>query len=149
MRETDDVTNEKTSSRISEWVFTASGSPKTCLRSEWPRMTHWQPLSLIIAGLHTYTCVILVPRTNTKMLSRWSFTNKGPVLPWVLWRCWLGGRKGTLPVKTQWWDAGMVSVWGEVQICTSPSLCHCHSLSLASVNPDWFYQNDSAFLVPA
>jgi len=27
----------------------------------------------------------------------------------VLWRCWLGGRKGILPVKkTEWWGAGMV-----------------------------------------
>jgi len=30
-------------------------------------------------------------------------------------------------------------VWGEVQICIWPSRCHCHSLSLAPVNPDWFY----------
>jgi len=37
------------------------------------------------------------------------------------------------------------SVWGEVQICVRPSLCHCHSLSLAPVNPDWFH----LFLVPA
>ena len=22
--------------------------------------------------------------------------------------CWLGGRKGIRPVKTEWWDAGMV-----------------------------------------
>jgi len=29
-------------------------------------------------------------------------------LPLVLWRCWLGGRKGTRPVKTEWWGAGMV-----------------------------------------
>jgi len=34
-------------------------------------------------------------------------------------------------------------------ICISPSWCHCHSLSLAAVNPDWFYQNGSASLVPA
>ena len=26
----------------------------------------------------------------------------------VLWRCWLGGRKGIRPVKTEWWAAGMV-----------------------------------------
>ena len=26
-----------------------------------------------------------------------------------------------------------LSVWSEVQICIWPSLCHCHSLSLASV----------------
>jgi len=42
-----------------------------------------------------------------------------------------------------------LSVWSEVQICISHSWCHCHSLSLAPVNPDWFYQNGSAFLVPA
>jgi len=32
-----------------------------------------------------------------------------------------------------------LSVWSEVQTCIWPSRCHCHSLSLASVNPDWFY----------
>ena len=29
-------------------------------------------------------------------------------LPSVLWRCWLGGRKGIQPVKTEWWGAGVV-----------------------------------------
>jgi len=29
-----------------------------------------------------------------------------------------------------------LSVWDEVQICVWPSWCHCHSLSLVSVNPD-------------
>jgi len=42
-----------------------------------------------------------------------------------------------------------LSLWGEVQICISPSWCHRHSLSLAPVNPHWFYHNGSAFLVPA
>jgi len=42
-----------------------------------------------------------------------------------------------------------LSVWSVVQICILPSWCHCHSLFLAPVNPDWFYQNDSAFLVLA
>jgi len=32
-----------------------------------------------------------------------------------------------------------LSVWSEVQTCTWPSGFHCHSLSLASENPDWFY----------
>jgi len=55
----------------------------------------------------------------------------------VLWRCWLGGRKGVQPVKTEWWDIGVIiCLWGEVQICIWPSRCHCHSLSLAPVNPD-------------
>jgi len=30
------------------------------------------------------------------------------VYPSVLWRCWLGGRKGILPVKTEWWGVGVV-----------------------------------------
>jgi len=29
------------------------------------------------------------------------------------------------------------------------SRCHCHSLSLAPVNPDWFYLPGFTFLVPS
>ena len=29
-------------------------------------------------------------------------------VPSVLWRCWLGDRKGIRPVKTEWWGAGVV-----------------------------------------
>jgi len=35
----------------------------------------------------------------------WTFT-EGRII--VLWRCWLVGRKGIQPVKTEWWGAGMV-----------------------------------------
>jgi len=42
-----------------------------------------------------------------------------------------------------------LSVWSEVQICIRPSWCHCHSLSLAPVNPDWLYTPGFTFLVPA
>ena len=28
--------------------------------------------------------------------------------PSVLLRCWLSGRKGIWPVKTEWWGAGVV-----------------------------------------
>jgi len=64
--------------------------------------------------------------------------------PWVLWRCWLGGRKGIRPVKKL---SGVVlawlSVWSEVRTCIWPSWCHCHSLALASVKsrlvfPFWY-----------
>ena len=66
-----------------------------------------------------------------------------PGLPSVLWRCWLGGRKGIQPVKN--WvvrcRCGYLSgarcwhIW--------PSWCHCHSLSLAPVKsrlvlPFWY-----------
>jgi len=62
----------------------------------------------------------------------------------VLWRCWLGGRKGIRPVKKL--SGGVLvwlSVWREVQTCICLSWCHCHSLSLASfksrlVLPFWY-----------
>ena len=67
------------------------------------------------------------------------------VLPSVLWRCWLGGRKGIRPVKKL--SGGVLawlSVWSEVQTCIWPSWCHYHSLSLASVKsrlvlPFWYW----------
>jgi len=54
----------------------------------------------------------------------------------------LVGRQEGHPVCKKTLSGGMLvwlSVWGEVQICILPSRCHCHSLSLAPVNPDWFY----------
>ena len=64
--------------------------------------------------------------------------------PSVLWRCWLGGRKGIRPVKKL--SSGLLawlSICSEVQTCIWPSWCHCHSLSLASVKsrlvlPFWY-----------
>jgi len=55
-------------------------------------------------------------------------------MPSVLWRCWLGGRKGIRPVQNL--SGGVLawlSVWSEMQTCIWSSWCHCHSLSLASV----------------
>ena len=65
-------------------------------------------------------------------------------LPSVLWRCWLGGRKGIRPVKKLSSEVlAWLSVWSEVQTCIWPSWCHCHSLSLAPVKsrlvlPFWY-----------
>ena len=65
-------------------------------------------------------------------------------MPSVLWRCWLGSRKGIRPVKNL---SGGVLAWlsdcSEVQTCIWPSWCHCHSLSLALVKsrlvlPFWY-----------
>ena len=64
----------------------------------------------------------------------------------MLWRCWLGGRKGIWLVKKL--SGGVLawlSVWSEVQTCLWPSWCHCHSLSLASVKSRLVF----TFLVPA
>ena len=40
------------------------------------------------------------------------FLGGGRILPSVIWRCWLGGRKGIRPVKTEWSGAGVV-IWLE------------------------------------
>ena len=54
-------------------------------------------------------------------------------LPSVLWRCWLGGRKGIRPVKTEWWGAGMVICleWGAdlhmAQLMPLPLTVSCFS----------------------
>ena len=56
------------------------------------------------------------------------------LVPSVLWRCWLSGRKGIRSVKNL--SGGVLawlSVWSEMQTCIWPSWCYCHSLSLASV----------------
>ena len=81
----------------------------------------------------------IITRRNILFLSAFHFT------PSVLWRCWLGGRKGIRPVKKL--SSGVLvwlSVWSEVQTCIRPGWCHCHSLSLASVKsrlvlPFWYW----------
>ena len=42
-------------------------------------------------------------------------------------------------VKTESWGAGMVICQGQGADLHMAQLCHSHSLSLALVNPDWFY----------
>ena len=66
------------------------------------------------------------------------------MVPSVLWRCWLGGRKGIRPVKKLSGEVLVwLLVWSKVHTCIWPSWCHCHSLSLASVKsrfvlPFWY-----------
>jgi len=57
----------------------------------------------------------------------------------------VGRQEGHPACKKQWWGAGMLSVWSEVQTCIWPSWCYCHSLSLASVKsrlvlPSWYHR---------
>ena len=44
----------------------------------------------------------------TVMLQNAGYCCVNEPMPSVLRRCWLGGRKGIQPVKTEWWGAGMV-----------------------------------------
>jgi len=60
----------------------------------------------------------------------------------VLWCCWLGGRKGNRPVKTEWWDAGLVMCLGQgadlrmAQLMPLPLTISCSSKSRL-VLPFW------------
>ena len=45
----------------------------------------------------------------------------------------VGRQEGHPACKKQWWGAGVVICWSEVQTCVWPSWCHFHSLSLASI----------------
>jgi len=51
----------------------------------------------------------------------------------------VGWQEGHPACKNSGGMLAWLSVWGEVQTCIWPSSCHCHLLSLAPVNPDWFY----------
>jgi len=51
-----------------------------------------------------------------------------------------GWQEGLPACKTlEWWGAGMDMCLGQSSDLHMASCCHCHSLSLAPVNPDWFY----------
>ena len=67
--------------------------------------------------------------------------------PSVLWRCWLGSRKGVRPVKKL--SGGVLawlSVWSEVQTCIWPSWYYCHLLTVPCFSK---IQIGCTFLVPA
>ena len=66
-------------------------------------------------------------------------------MPSVLWRCWLGGRKGIRPVKTEWWGAGVV-IW--LEQCAD---LHMAQLIPLPLTPSCFskIQIGFTFLVPA
>ena len=47
----------------------------------------------------------------------------------VLWRCWLGNRKGIRPVKTEWWGTGVVICMEQgANDLHMASWCHCHPI---------------------
>ena len=84
----------------------------------WPtRGTEWRVLNSQSACF-IWRCVSAVFRYN---------------LPSVLWCCWLGGRKGILPVKTEWWGTGVVIClgWGAdlhmAQLMPLPLTVSCFS----------------------
>ena len=146
------------------WFFRLGVNVDFALCSD-PRLVRWR----VVVCLHRIRVLDLTPSTKQKSVSsieweisishkisdRWRFKNvcctqtptaylsfTSPIM--VLWRCWLGGRKGIRPAKKM---SGGVLAWlsvcSKLQTCICPSWCHCHSLSLASVKsrsvlPFWY-----------
>ena len=82
-----------------------------------------------------------VSTSVTPVNDRTCFSQTKPCLQCLDAVGWVAGRAFG-PQKTEWWGAGIV-VWSEVQTCTWPTWCHCHSLSFASVKstlvlPFWY-----------
>ena len=80
----------------------------------------WRCWHLWITPMSKLTAPIIVKLSKENLHSKKQWYCLGPVvfmfaelLKWwrkmfVKWRCWLGNKKGILPVKTEWWGAGMV-----------------------------------------
>jgi len=69
------------------------------------RLYQWE--CYISEGLWVVSCVAYFC-TNYRGSTRSTRIMPSVLLPSVLWHCWLGGRKGIWPVKTDWWGAVMV-----------------------------------------
>ena len=121
------------------WAWRACCTDVTWLTKQcWSQCLHWtrHPTS----SLYT-SCSPISMQPKYVLKCQLLILDK---MPSVLWRCWLGGRKGIRPVKDV--NSGVLawlSVWSEVQTSIWPSWCHCHSLSLASVKsrlvlPFWY-----------
>ena len=126
-----------------------------CTKSELSRFAHYKAMNGsakcikmgwfgVVSGHSRSWTMPPFDRAHTTFYSTSIETMRLPFSPSVLWRCWLGGRKGIRPVEKQ--SGGVLawlSVWSEVQTCIWPSWCHCHSLFLASVKsrlvlPFWY-----------
>ena len=126
-----------------KFLFNTYFHTKTKLRLVFTRLT----VLFIVCNYHAYSCLALIISFDNHAFASvghiiWSLLLDS--LPSVLWRCWLGGRKGIRPEKNL--SGGVLawlSVWSEMQTCTWPHWCHCHSLPLASIKsrlvlPFWY-----------
>ena len=118
------------------WLFTTS-SNFISLHSE-NHLVHFELFAEpLLSSCHAFLqllCCIHRHKQHETVHTIQLFTALLENMPSVLWRCWLGGRKGIRPVKKL--SSGVLAwlyVCSEVQTCIWTSWCHCHSLSLASV----------------
>ena len=93
-----------------------------------------------------YITYILLCFMLSSIYTAWSWHTS------VLWHCWLGGRKGIRPVKTEQWVAGVVICleWGAdlhmAQLTPLPLIVSCFSKILIGFTFPWY---QLTWVVPA
>jgi len=106
--------------QVQETSFQQDGGEGPNGYQDWPRFTQKQPVN--------------ESSNSSNSSSSW-------VVPSVLWRCWLGDRKGIRPVENLSSEVlAWLSAWSEVQTCIyDPADATAIYLLLLQQNPDWFY----------
>jgi len=89
-----------------------------------PSQTHTH-ITTIINNNHHPMAIFLWTR-----VSQFPFGFLPPHLPSVLWCCWLAGKKGIWPLKTEWWGTGVV-------ICLQRGANDLHIVQLMLLPPPW------------
>jgi len=89
---------------------------------------YWCQVVICVHNCHrsVYAWISLLQASLQTSTHTWQHLFYFCVPPSVLWRCWLGGRKGIRPVKNL--SGGVLAwlcVWSEMQTCIWPSWCHC------------------------
>jgi len=127
---------------LSSWrEFTRS----SCLLVASPRISVSHDRHQCTQPLHHSCCVHASVTKNCFVVVRLLGTKRGFIcetlpLPSVLWRCWLGGRKGIRPVKN--W---VVRCWhgylsgARCRLAYGPADATATHCLLLQYNPDWFY----------
>jgi len=115
-----------------KFLFNTYFHTKTKLRLVFTRVT----VLFIICNYHAYSCLALIISFDNHAFASvghiiWSLLLDS--LPSVLWRCWLGGRKGIRPEKKlEWRGAGVV-------ICLERDAdLHMASVKSRLVLPFWY-----------
>jgi len=139
------------------------GSLQTCLTAMGTHMPY-ETTQCYLPGC--YTAEVTFPSLPQPITDGTRFCNHRGML--AFWPSWLSYKLrwytnclqcfDTVGWQQEWHPSckklsgGMLAwlcVWVKVQICIWPRWCHCHSLSLAPVNPVWFYLLVFTFLVLA
>ena len=127
-----------------KFLFNTYFHTKTKLRLVFTRVT----VLFIICNYHAYSCLALIISFDN-MPSLLLVISSGAYCLTVCLQCfdavgWAAGRASGLKKNLSGGVLAWLSVWSEMQTCTWPHWCHCHSLPLASIKsrlvlPFWYW----------